>query len=46
MRVVKVFGLSSEEIVAEHVANKPLKMTFALPNAVKVEFFMAPRVQD
>ena len=45
-RVVKAIGSSSQEIVTEYAANKPLKMTFVLPNAVKVEFFMAPRVSD
>ena len=45
-KVVKAVGPSSEEIVVEYAANKPLKMTFALPNAVKVEFFMAPRAAD
>lgn len=45
-KLVKAVGSSSEEIVTEYAANKPLKMTFALPNAVKVEFFMAPRLAD
>ena len=45
-KVVKAVSPSSEEIVTEYAANKPLKMTFALPNAVKVEFFMAPRAAD
>lgn len=45
-KLVKAVGSSSEEIVTEYAANKPLKMTFTLPNAVKVEFFMAPRVAD
>lgn len=45
-KVVKAVGPSSEEIITEYAANKPLKMTFVLPNAVRVEFFMAPRVAD
>lgn len=45
-KVVKAVGPSSQEIVTEYATSKPLKMTFVLPNAVKIEFFMAPRVQD
>ena len=45
-KVVKAVGPSSKEIVIEYAANKPLKMTCMFLNAVKVEFFMAPRVAD
>lgn len=45
-KMVKAVGASSEKVTAEFTSKMPLKLTFALPNAVKIEFFMAPRVED
>jgi proliferating cell nuclear antigen len=45
-KIVKAIGASSQLVTMEYSSSKPLKMAFALPNAVKIEFFMAPRVQD
>jgi len=45
-KIVKAIGASSQLVTIEYSSNKPLKMAFALPNAVKIEFFMAPRVED
>jgi proliferating cell nuclear antigen len=45
-KIVKAIGASSQLVTMEYSSNKPLKMAFALPNAVKIEFFMAPRVED
>lgn len=45
-KIVKAVGSSSEKVTAEFTSKMPLKLTFGLPNAVKIEFFMAPRVED
>lgn len=45
-KLVKAVGVSAEKVIAEFTSKMPLKLTFALPNAVKIEFFMAPRVED
>jgi proliferating cell nuclear antigen len=45
-KMVKAVGASSEKVTAEFTSKMPLKLTFALTNAVKIEFFMAPRVED
>lgn len=46
LRMVKAIGTSSEKVTAEFTSKMPLKLTFTLPNAVKIEFYMAPRVED
>ncbi len=45
-RMVKAVGASSEKVTAEFTSKMPLRLTFALPNVVKIEFYMAPRVED
>jgi proliferating cell nuclear antigen len=45
-KIVKAAGPYCQLVSAELAANKPLKLIFTLPNAVKIEFFMAPRVED
>lgn len=45
-KLIKAIGASSETMTAEFTTKMPLKLTFSLPNAVKIEFFMAPRVED
>lgn len=45
-RIIKSVGQSCQTVTAEYSTNKPLKLVFALPNAVKIEFFMAPRIED
>lgn len=45
-KLVKALGTSTEKVTAEFTSKMPLKLTFALPNAVKIEFFLAPRVED
>jgi proliferating cell nuclear antigen len=45
-RMVKAVGASSEKVTAEFTSKMPLKLSFDLPNAVKIQFFMAPRVED
>jgi hypothetical protein len=45
-KMVKAVGAYSEKVIGEFTSKMPLKLTFALPNAVKIEFFMAPRVED
>jgi len=45
-KMVRAVGASSEKVTAEFTSKMPLKLTFALPNAVKIEFYMAPRVED
>lgn len=45
-KMVKAVGASSEKVTAEFTSKMPLRLTFALPNAVKIEFYMAPRVED
>lgn len=44
-KIVKAIGTSSQPVTMEYSSNKPLKMAFALPNAVKIKFFMVPRVE-
>jgi hypothetical protein len=45
-RIIKSVGSSCQTVIAEYSTNKPLKLGFALSNAVKIEFFMAPRIED
>ena len=45
-RIVKSVGASTEKVIGEFTSKMPLKLTFELRNAVKIEFFMAPRVED
>lgn len=45
-KIVRAVGGSSNSVTVELAGNKPLKLTFTLPNTVKIEFFMAPRVAD
>lgn len=45
-KMLKAVGTSSEKVTGEFTSKMPLKLSFALPNAVKIEFFMAPRVED
>lgn len=44
--MVKAVEVSSDRLTAEFASRIPLKLAFALPNAVRIEFFMAPRVED
>jgi hypothetical protein len=37
-KMVKAVGASSEKVTAEFSIGKPLKLTFGLQNAVKIEF--------
>jgi len=47
LRLVKAMSSSScTNVTAEYGSKKPIKLTFALPNAVRIEFFMAPRFED
>jgi hypothetical protein len=45
-KMVKAIGVSWEKVTAEFTSKMPLKLTFGLPNGVKIEFFLAPRVED
>lgn len=45
-KIVKAIGASAEKVTGEFTSKMPLKLSFALPNAVRIEFFMAPRVED
>jgi proliferating cell nuclear antigen len=45
-KIVKAVGTSSQSVTAEYSSNKPLRLTFTLSNSVKIEFFMAPRVEN
>lgn len=45
-RIIKSVGSSCQTVIAEYSTNKPLKLGFVLSNAVKIEFFMAPRIED
>jgi proliferating cell nuclear antigen len=45
-KMVKAVGAFSEKVTAEFTSKMPLKLSFDLPNAVKIQFFMAPRVED
>jgi proliferating cell nuclear antigen len=45
-RMLKAVGTSCSTVTAEYGSKRPLKLTFALPNTVKIEFFMAPRMDD
>jgi proliferating cell nuclear antigen len=45
-KIVKAVGVSSEKVTGEFTSKMPLKLTFALRNTVKIEFYLAPRVED
>jgi proliferating cell nuclear antigen len=45
-KIIKAVGPSSEKVTAEYTSKMPLRLTFLLSNAVKIEFYMAPRVDD
>jgi hypothetical protein len=45
-KIVKAVNTTSQTVTFEYTSGKPLKLTFALPNAVKIEFYMAPRIED
>lgn len=45
-KIVNAVGTTCQTVTAEYSSNKPLKLTFALANAIMIEYFMAPRVED
>jgi len=45
-RMVKAVGTTSQSVTAEYSSKMPLKLTFGLANAVRIQFFLAPRVED
>ena len=45
-KIVKAVNTTSQTVTLEYTSGKPLKLTFALPNALKIEFYMAPRIED
>ena len=45
-KIVRAVNTTSQTVTVEYTSDKPLKLTFALPNAVKIEFYMAPRIED
>ena len=46
-KMVKAVGTATcQTITVEYATNKPLRLTFALPNAVTIDFYLAPGVED
>jgi proliferating cell nuclear antigen len=45
-KIVKALGPASGAITIEYSSKKPLKLQFVLLNALKVQFFLAPRVDN
>jgi proliferating cell nuclear antigen len=45
-KIIRAIGSQSDLITIEYSSKKPLKMQFKLGNAVKLLFYLAPRVQD
>jgi proliferating cell nuclear antigen len=45
-KIVKALGPVSGAITIEYSSKKPLKLQFVLLNALKVQFFLAPRVDN
>ncbi len=45
-KIVKALGPASDTITIEYSSKKPLKLQFVLLNALKVQFFLAPRVDN
>jgi proliferating cell nuclear antigen len=45
-KIVRAIGSQSSIVTMEYSSKKPLRMEFTLDNAVKLQFYLAPRVQD
>jgi proliferating cell nuclear antigen len=45
-KIVRSIGSQSNLVTIEHSSKKPLRLEFMLPDAVKLQFYLAPRIQD
>ena len=46
-KIIRAFGHQSSDLVTmEYSSNKPLRLEFLLSGVVKLQFYLAPRVQD
>ena len=46
-KIIRAIGHQSSDLVTiEYSSNKPLRLEFLLAGMVKLQFYLAPRVQD
>jgi hypothetical protein len=45
-KIVRALAPSCDTITLEYSSKKPLRLEFVLLNALKVQFFLAPRIDN
>jgi proliferating cell nuclear antigen len=45
-KIVKAIGSASENVTLEYSSKKPLRLEFVISNSLKVQFYLAPRIEN